>query len=399
MRCLEKDADDAPADAPRSSCACSTTVTSGSATRRDARDPARRARHARQALPFVRGGVRRRRDRREGGDRRHRTARLGVPGRARRHGARTAGDPLHRRTCTARRGGRSRRADLRAGARTGTMATIAIKASPHVTWRRTGGWRGGARRLRSRRRRLHAAARAGHRARGASLLARGSVANREPLLITDFKTQGADTNLGSVVTEAVRADMGQSSTINLVSPVRVAAALQRMQRPSTMRVDLALAREIAAREGIKAIIDGEITPLGAGYVVAARLVSADSGLELTSSRTVVKTPADLIDGINKVSKQLRGKIGESLRSVQSSPALAQVTTAASASGSRRADGFVAGSGDEAKADGRVTRPRPTPVRPARCGPWCPGQRPAGAARRRCPSVPACAGIGRATRRS
>jgi len=39
-------------------------------------------------------------------------------------------------------------------------------------------------------------------------------------------------------------------------PSAVAAALTRMQRPSATTVDLPLAREIAQREGIKAIVAG-----------------------------------------------------------------------------------------------------------------------------------------------
>jgi tRNA A-37 threonylcarbamoyl transferase component Bud32/tetratricopeptide (TPR) repeat protein/TolB-like protein len=158
-----------------------------------------------------------------------------------------------------------------------------------------------------------------------SLVARGAVKAREPVLITDFTARG-DTNLGNVVTEAVRADLGQSSAISVVAPAAVTAALQRMQRAPSSRFDLVLAREVAAREGIKGIVDGEITPLGAGYVVSIRLVAADSGTELTSFRTVVDKPSELIDGINGLSRRLRGKIGESLKSVQGSPPLAQVTT-------------------------------------------------------------------------
>ncbi|MGH9888034.1 MAG: hypothetical protein ACREBE_21050, partial [bacterium] len=209
----------------------------------------------------------------------------------------------------------------------GTVATLALKAGPHLSWRRAtagGLWAlvvfaiaiGG-----------FMALRAMGIGPAGSLLARGTITKRDQILITDFTSRGSDSTLGNVVTEAVRADLGQSNAISLVSPVAVTAALQRMRRPQGTRVDFAVAREIAVREGIKAIVDGEITPLGAGYVVSVKLVRADSGIELTSARASVGTPADLIDGINRVARQLRGKIGESLRSVQASPPLAQVTTA------------------------------------------------------------------------
>jgi Flp pilus assembly protein TadD len=109
-------------------------------------------------------------------------------------------------------------------------------------------------------------------------------------------------------------------------PTAVAAALGRMQRPPTTQIDLALARDIAVREGIKAIVAGNVTPLGSGYVVSVRLVSADSGSELAAYRKTVNGPSDLLDAIDDLTRKLRGRIGESLKSVHDAPALDQVTT-------------------------------------------------------------------------
>ena len=208
---------------------------------------------------------------------------------------------------------------------TNTMATLAVKASPHITWRRVA--LGGAYAIGAFA--LGVGAFMGLRAAGigpaGSLLARGSIKTREPLLVADFTSRG-DSSLGNVMTEAVRADLGQSKVVSLVAPAAVAAALQRMQRPASARFELTLAREMAQRDGIKGIVDGDITPLGTGYALSLRLVSADSGNVLTSFRTSVDKPSDLIDAINSLSRKLRGKIGESLKSVNGSPALAQVTT-------------------------------------------------------------------------
>jgi hypothetical protein len=60
----------------------------------------------------------------------------------------------------------------------------------------------------------------------------------------------------------VRAGLSQSSVIALMAPPSIASALQRMQRPASSRMDLDLARELAMREGVKAIVDGDITGVG-----------------------------------------------------------------------------------------------------------------------------------------
>lgn len=207
-----------------------------------------------------------------------------------------------------------------------TMTKLAVKASPWVTWRRTtigGGFALAA----------FAVLVAGFmvmRAMGigpiGSLLAAGKLSERDKLLVTDFRGGGADSSLSAIVTEAIRTDLGQSSVVSVVSPSTIADALGRMRRERTSRVDLALAREIAAREGIKGIVDGSVTPLAGGYVVTVRLLEAATGDDLASFRETIDGPKDLISTLDKLSGQLRGKIGESLKTVRANPPLERVTT-------------------------------------------------------------------------
>ena len=208
----------------------------------------------------------------------------------------------------------------------GTMATLALKASPHVSWKRA--TRGGIYALGA-----FAVLVIGFmvmRAFGwgpaGSLLAAGKLDQRDPILVADFDVSHADASVGPVVAEGVRANLGQSSSITLFSAASVSSALARMQLAPATHVDASLARQIAAREGIKAIVTGDVTGLGGGFVIAVRLVSADSGNVLASYQTTVNGPSELVDGVDKVTRKLRGRIGESLRSVQASPPLAQVTT-------------------------------------------------------------------------
>src|SRR5262245_30772099 len=145
-----------------------------------------------------------------------------------------------------------------------------------------------------------------------SLLAAGKLSTNDPLLITEFRVVHADSTLGGVISQAVRSDLEQSSTMRVMPQNAISDALQRMQSPTTP-LDLALARKIAAREGIKAIVDGEIDGIGTGYLLSLRLVSADSGRELTSFHQGADDPKQLIAVVDALTRQLRGRIGESLR--------------------------------------------------------------------------------------
>ena len=208
----------------------------------------------------------------------------------------------------------------------GTMATLALKASPHLSWRRSmlgGIYALGAFVLLIG---VFMVLRAFGIGPAGSLLASNRFKAKAPVLIADFATTHTDSALGAVVSDAVRAGLAQSSVISLVRPAQVASTLRLMRRDPGSRLDLTLARDIAARNGVQAIVDGSVTGVSGGYIVALRLVSADSGTELASFRETADGPRGLIDASDKLARELRGKIGESLRNVQETPPLAQVTT-------------------------------------------------------------------------
>jgi tetratricopeptide (TPR) repeat protein len=208
----------------------------------------------------------------------------------------------------------------------GTMATMALKAAPQMTWRRTA--RGG----------VYAvgtfvaliAAFMALRALGigpfGSLIASGAFKARDRVIITDFTVSNGDSALGRVVGDAIRAGLGDSRVITLVTPSEIGGALQRMQQPPAARVNLALARQIALREGVKAIVDGDVTLVGTSYIVATRLVTADSGRELASFRGTASGSDAIITVADDLSRKLRARAGESLRRVQGTPALAYAST-------------------------------------------------------------------------
>ncbi|MEO7361405.1 MAG: hypothetical protein ABI120_13820 [Gemmatimonadaceae bacterium] len=147
------------------------------------------------------------------------------------------------------------------------------------------------------------------------------------MILTDFRATNTDSTLGRVVSDAVRAGLSGSSAFRMYTPAQIVAALGRMRQPKDELITLTVANQIAAREGVMAIVDGEVTGVGTGYIVTLRLVRADSGTELASFRESGDGPRGLIDAADKLARALRSKAGESLRSVNATPSLSRVTTA------------------------------------------------------------------------
>jgi tetratricopeptide (TPR) repeat protein len=159
-----------------------------------------------------------------------------------------------------------------------------------------------------------------------SLVASGKLSARERLIIADFANQTRDSQLGAAVTQAFRVDFSQSKLVSPVEADYVRRVMRRMQRPDSVPVDLAVAREIAQREGFKAVVAGELQQVGPSVLVSAQLVNAQSGEVLATARETARDSTGILDAVDRVSKQLRAKIGESLRSIRANAPLAEVTT-------------------------------------------------------------------------
>ncbi|MFP5355479.1 MAG: protein kinase domain-containing protein, partial [Gemmatimonadota bacterium] len=208
----------------------------------------------------------------------------------------------------------------------GTLATIAVKAAPHVSWRRT--WMGGA---------IAAGSFATFivafmvlRALGigpmGSLRGAGAFGDRETLVVADFRPPTGDSTLGATVAEAIRTDLAQSKNLSVMTRAALREALRLMGRAEAQAVEFDAAREIATREGAKAVLDGAIDKLGPSYVVSARLVASLDGSELATFRATAEDDADLIAALGRLSHDVRQKVGESLRDIRQAQSLERVTT-------------------------------------------------------------------------
>jgi tetratricopeptide (TPR) repeat protein len=158
-----------------------------------------------------------------------------------------------------------------------------------------------------------------------SLVAKGAIEAGDRIILADFQSETGDTLLAAAATEAFRIDLSQSPVVRIAEPQYVGRVLQRMGRDPSGGLDPDLAREAAVREGLKATIEGEINSAGRGFVLSTRVVAAD-GTTLAAFRESAGDSTEVIDAIDDLSKDVRERIGESLKTIRASEPLAQVTT-------------------------------------------------------------------------
>ncbi|HSJ16350.1 MAG TPA: hypothetical protein VK939_18225 [Longimicrobiales bacterium] len=173
----------------------------------------------------------------------------------------------------------------------------------------------------------HMAARALGVGPAGTLVARGLLPRDAELVLADFEDQTGEPGLARAAMQALRVHLSQSSALRLTSPARIGEVLALMEAAPDAPLDVARAREIAIREGLKAVIAGEVHRLGSRYTVSARLIGAESGSELVAVLETADGPDELIPAVERLSLRLRERIGESLGSVRRSEPLSRVRTA------------------------------------------------------------------------
>ncbi len=159
-----------------------------------------------------------------------------------------------------------------------------------------------------------------------SLVAAGVLGPRERIILADFENLTRDSLLAIVVAEALRIDLAESPMVTVAAPEYVAKVLTRMAVEPGTPLDLGLAREVAIREGLRAVVVGEVGALGNRYMLTAEIVAAESGEVLAGFRETAGGEDDIVVAVDRLSHKLRERIGESLKSIRRSPPLNDVTT-------------------------------------------------------------------------
>jgi DNA-binding winged helix-turn-helix (wHTH) protein/tetratricopeptide (TPR) repeat protein len=152
-------------------------------------------------------------------------------------------------------------------------------------------------------------------------------AARDWLLVTDFENQTGDPRFDQALLTAFTVSLEQSKYVNVFSRARVATTLQRMRKPPQSRIDEAIAREICARENIRALVTPTVTRSGREYALAARLVDPVTGNAVKSYLISAKDENAILNAVQETASRLRRDLGESVAAISANNRpMARVTT-------------------------------------------------------------------------
>jgi eukaryotic-like serine/threonine-protein kinase len=156
-----------------------------------------------------------------------------------------------------------------------------------------------------------------------------ALTEKDSILLSDFVNTTGDAVFDDTLKQALAVQLEQSPYLNVFPQDRVRDTLHYMGRSSDERLTPDLARQVCQREGIKAILEGSIASIGSQYVVGVDAVNCQTGDSLAREQVQVDKKEQVLGAVGKAASNLRGKLGESLASVQKFDAPVEEATTSS----------------------------------------------------------------------
>jgi tetratricopeptide (TPR) repeat protein len=111
-------------------------------------------------------------------------------------------------------------------------------------------------------------------------------------------------------------ELEQSPYLNVLNDNKVSGTLGLMGRSPTERVNETLGREICLRTRSKALLAGSIASLGSHYAIALKAVNCQTGDSLGAAEAEAESREKVLQALGQAASTMRGKLGESLASIQ-----------------------------------------------------------------------------------
>ncbi|MBP1610739.1 MAG: serine/threonine protein kinase with repeat, partial [Acidobacteria bacterium] len=137
------------------------------------------------------------------------------------------------------------------------------------------------------------------------------------ILIAEVENLTGDPVFDRSLQTAMIIGIQQSKYVNVFPPARVQETLERMRKEKGVKLDEALACDIAAREGVKAVLASSISNAGGVYSLSVRLVEPSRRAIVLSETADAHGRDQVLAVLDSLVKSIRQNLGESLSSMSS----------------------------------------------------------------------------------
>ena len=143
-----------------------------------------------------------------------------------------------------------------------------------------------------------------------------TLTERDTIVLADFENTTGEPVFDGALKVALAVSLEQSPFLRVFPDDRARETLRLMERSPDERVTRSIARDIARRERLKALLAGSIASLGRNYVLSLEAVNVETGDVMAREQAEAAGKEQVLTSLGAATSRLREKLGESLGSIQ-----------------------------------------------------------------------------------
>jgi serine/threonine protein kinase len=143
-----------------------------------------------------------------------------------------------------------------------------------------------------------------------------ALTEEDDLLLADFVNTTGDSVFDGTLKQALAVKLRESPFLNVYPDEKVRETLEFMERGPDERISKSIGREVCQRQALKAMLTGQIAPLGSKYVVTLEAIDCQTGSSLAMSQVEAASQEDVLAAVGEATTEIRRELGESLASIE-----------------------------------------------------------------------------------
>lgn len=140
--------------------------------------------------------------------------------------------------------------------------------------------------------------------------------DKDTIVLSDFTNTTGDSVFDGSLRQGLAVQLQQSPFLSLVSDAQMQQTLRMMEKPAGTRITAQIAREICQRTSGAAVLEGSIAQIGAQYNLILNALNCSTDETIASAGAQASDKNHILPVLGTLASEMRGKLGESLSTVQ-----------------------------------------------------------------------------------
>ena len=136
------------------------------------------------------------------------------------------------------------------------------------------------------------------------------------VVLAEFSNTTGDPVFDGALKQGLAAQIAQSPYLHVVSQQQIAQTLKYMSQPADTHLTNEIARQVCQRTQSAAVLEGSIAQVGNTYNLILNAVNCETGEAVATASNEAQDKDHVLSALGKSAEEIRGKLGESLASVQ-----------------------------------------------------------------------------------